>query len=714
MRNWIFSAKTFSAAMLALYIAFYFDLPRPYWAMATVYIVSNPFVGATRSKGFYRAIGTVLGAVAAVAMVPVLVDTPLLLSAAVALWLAAFLYLAISTRTARAYTFMLASYTLPIVAFSAVDNPSAVFDIAVSRVEEILVGIVCSSVIGSVVFPNRLAPTVGQRNETWFATARHFVAQTLRGDPLDPDLASSRRSMAQHIRGMEVLLSQLAYDHVSPQTLRYTAALHGRMQLLMPLASSLGDCLQGLRHALQRDVATDDDFGTPVAAGEDPLRRAHPELADLLRAFETWFGHAISYAEESDRGVEGVDPAATALLAAIARRESAAMPDAAGADAYAWDDALLSLALWRLRDLIEIWQDCKRLQTVIHHGQGTWHPRYRHVQVGSQRHYLDQAGALFSAVSAAFVVFASTCIWIFTGWADGASAVSLGAVGLGLFVASDQPATMIKTYFTSACGAVLLAAAYYFVILPNVHDFPMLALFFALAFIPLGMYMTRPKVALTTTLLAFMTALTLGISDSYNNDVALFFETNLASCAGILFAAVATAVIRPFGARFMLTRLVQASWRDIAKRGRPLDLRSQRDFHGRLLDRLVQLIPRTAVGRDGAQEAVDALRDMRIALNAVALRRRALRQHGALRGDLNQVGDAVAAHFQKRLDRHYRGLDDPHLARLIESVVTRVVGSAALTSKQRIDIVHSLVGLHLSLFPGPTAAPGVTSPVARV
>ncbi len=50
LRDWLFSGKTFAASMLALYLGLYFQLPRPYWAMASVYIVSNPFVGATRSK----------------------------------------------------------------------------------------------------------------------------------------------------------------------------------------------------------------------------------------------------------------------------------------------------------------------------------------------------------------------------------------------------------------------------------------------------------------------------------------------------------------------------------------------------------------------------------------------------------------------------------------------------------------------------------------
>ena len=69
----VFALKTFAAAMLALVIALWLDLPHPYWAMATVYITSQPLAGATSSKAFYRVLGTVLGASVTVAMVPNLV-----------------------------------------------------------------------------------------------------------------------------------------------------------------------------------------------------------------------------------------------------------------------------------------------------------------------------------------------------------------------------------------------------------------------------------------------------------------------------------------------------------------------------------------------------------------------------------------------------------------------------------------------------------------
>jgi uncharacterized membrane protein YccC len=85
-RDWVFAIKTFAAAIIALYLAMSLDLPRPYWALGTVYITSQVLAGATRSKAFYRVCGTVLGACVSVALVPNLVNAPVLLSLTIALW----------------------------------------------------------------------------------------------------------------------------------------------------------------------------------------------------------------------------------------------------------------------------------------------------------------------------------------------------------------------------------------------------------------------------------------------------------------------------------------------------------------------------------------------------------------------------------------------------------------------------------------------------
>ena len=56
--------------MLAFSIAILLDMPRPYWAMASVYITSNQFTGATRSKAVYRILGTLIGAAGTIVLVP--------------------------------------------------------------------------------------------------------------------------------------------------------------------------------------------------------------------------------------------------------------------------------------------------------------------------------------------------------------------------------------------------------------------------------------------------------------------------------------------------------------------------------------------------------------------------------------------------------------------------------------------------------------------
>jgi uncharacterized membrane protein YccC len=106
----------------------------------------------------YRAIGTFLGAMAAVFFVPLFVQTPFLLVVVIALWTGILLFLSLHLRTANSYAFMLAGYTLPMIALPVVDNPLAVWDMAESRTEEIMLGIAVAAVVGSMFWPRRLTP----------------------------------------------------------------------------------------------------------------------------------------------------------------------------------------------------------------------------------------------------------------------------------------------------------------------------------------------------------------------------------------------------------------------------------------------------------------------------------------------------------------------------------------------------------------------------
>src|ERR1700741_685072 len=181
LRDWLFSAKTFAGAMLALWIALRVGLDRPYWAMATAYIVAQPLTGAMRSKAAYRFYGTVLGAIATLVFIPNLVDAPVLLIAALSLWIGCCTYFAVLDRTPRSYVFLLAGYSVALIGFPIVDTPDTVWDVVLARVEEITLGIACTTVIGTIVYPISLGHALTTRLDNWIRDAADWTVGVLSG-----------------------------------------------------------------------------------------------------------------------------------------------------------------------------------------------------------------------------------------------------------------------------------------------------------------------------------------------------------------------------------------------------------------------------------------------------------------------------------------------------------------------------------------------------
>jgi uncharacterized membrane protein YccC len=243
-QQWLFSVKTFAAAVLALLISLWIALPNPYWALATVYIASNPLSGATRSKAIFRVLGTLIGATAAVVMVPNLAGAPVLLVLAMATWSAICLYISLLDRTPRSYVFMLAGYTAALIGFPTVDVPGTVFDVALARAEEIIIGILCAAVISSVVFPRAVAPVVIQRLRAWLRDADSSARDALE-TKTGPETDAHRLRLAADTGEIENLASHLGYDAGGhPDLPRRIREIQPRMLMLLPVLSSIADRLR--------------------------------------------------------------------------------------------------------------------------------------------------------------------------------------------------------------------------------------------------------------------------------------------------------------------------------------------------------------------------------------------------------------------------------------------------------------------------------------
>ncbi|WP_126966930.1 FUSC family protein [Xanthomonas arboricola] len=699
---WLFSAKTFAASIAALYVGLAGNLSRPYWAMATVYIVSQPLLGPTRAKGVYRVLGTLLAGAATLVMLPNLVETPLLLSAAMALWLSACLFLALLNRGPRGYAFLLAGYTTAFIGFPAVTAPEGIFDTVVARSEEIILGTVMAVLFAALVFPASVKPMLTARIGNWMQDAAQWCRQVLQRGPSQ----APRNRLAADLVQFEALIAFVRHDDP-----RHAGAvptleqLRARMLMLLPVLSSMADRLD----ALQRDGSA-----LPLAT------------AALLEDVAAWVDQGEDAPSDAD-----VD----ALRARIAALRPVVDQDI--------EHLLLASLLLRLEELLDLWQDCRALQQAVVHGTATpvlrampaaarppataesseradaahgepamrsrtqssllqrltWSPRDTTdaPAAASTPRHIDFGMAAFSALSAGFALMAYCVLWIGIGWEGGGNGAMMAAVTAAFFAAQDDPAPSMLSFLTWAVVASVVAGIYLFGIFPAIHDFPMLVLVLAAVFLPIGALLHRPKTMLIALPLVVNLTALLSLQNTYNANIQSFVNAAVAMVLGIGFAVVLTRLFRSVGAEWSARRLVRQGWRTLADAAEGRGAQDRQHFAARMLDLLGLLAPRLALTPEGSELAsVDMLNEVRVGLNILQLRSA---RHGLPQPSVEAVNAIladVAAHYRQQI-AHKRPLPAPDALRArLDASLARVGKVPA--GAHRDEALLGLIGLRYSVF----------------
>src|SRR5271163_1754951 len=148
----LFGLRLWASVCLALYVAFWLELDNPVWAGTSAAIVCQPHLGASLRKGWYRMIGTIVGAVAIVMLTACFPQDRALFLGGLALWGGASALAATLLRNFAASAAALAGYTAAIVAGDLLGatggvTADAAFLLAVSRGSGIVIGIVCAGIV---------------------------------------------------------------------------------------------------------------------------------------------------------------------------------------------------------------------------------------------------------------------------------------------------------------------------------------------------------------------------------------------------------------------------------------------------------------------------------------------------------------------------------------------------------------------------------------
>lgn len=665
VRETIFSLKSYLSAIMALYLAYSIGLPRPFWAMTTAYVVAQPWSGAVRSKALYRLVGTFIGSAATVYMVPRLSNSPVVMTGAMVLWVGACLYMSVLDRTPRSYLFMLAGYTAAMIGFPSVTDPSLVFDTALARVEEISLGIVCATLIHSIVLPRGLAPALTLQLDKAVRDARNWMHDTLSGKNAE-QRDKDRRVLANDITQLRLLSTHVPFD---TSNLRWTSgavrAMQDQISALTPAVSAVEDRMRALQ-------ANGQTLPEPVAA--------------LLGDISEWI----------NAGAQASHDTAVRLRAAVSRLTP-------GIDSRStWRDALLASLMTRLRELIDTYDECLALRRDIRAGlQGA--PLRAPVRASRPARdpnsglHRDHGMALLSALAAGVAISVCCIFWIGTAWSNGATAALMAAIFSCFFASQDNPVPGIMQFLTYTVYSIPLSALYLLGIMPAIHSFEMLALSMLPTAFVLGIFIARPASTGKAMALLFGFLGTMALQDTNTADVVSFIDTQVAQCMGVATAAIIAAIFRTVSADWSARRIQAANWKELATLASSPRAPSRHTYTARMLDRIGLLQPRLALAqRPDDLVAADALKDLRVGRDITELQR--ARRHLPMADPTIQpVLNSLAQFFRVRSSGRTHEKTPEFLAqidRALSSVASTPQGPSA-----RDRAVVALVGIRRAFFP---------------
>src|SRR6516165_7951143 len=659
IRPIIFSVNCYIATILTMFVAFSLDLKSPGWAMTTVYLTSQPLSGAMRAKAVYRVIGTFVGAAAMVAIVPNLVDAPELTTLAIMLWVAVCVFISLLDRTPRSYMFVLSGYTAALIGFPSVLAPDTVFDTAVSRVEEITLGVVCAAIVHSLIFPKSVFSAFEQKVRGSIADTRRWLADGLT-QQASPEAETERRRIAADISELYVLGTSLRFD-TSPHrpdigTIR---AFDRKIVALLPLVSAIEDRLTLLR-------------------GMGPL---DPKLKRAVEGVYDWV----------NAKAPGDQPSPADLREACLAATPTVGPQSS------WADLLTVNISVRLIELIDAWQANLGLADYLADPERTPSAEIRAAaaEIGPKPMHTDPGIALLTGLAAAVAMGMCAFFWIATAWPEGAGAIAFAAVASTLFASLDDPTPTIRNITLLLALCIPIVLIYQFFVLPAIGGFVLLCAVLAFVLIPAGLLMAIPAYAPVGLALALGFCVEMNLQTSYTADLAAIVNSNSAFVLGGVAALIVTRLMRVIGTQASARRLLRAIYRDLADLAARRSHPTRDQWVSRMMDRVALLLYRQPRFEPRSRhEFADALEDLRLGVNMIETQSMAPTMSKPAQDALATMLASVASHFRALARGRVAQFGDDSLQK-IDIAISEVTACTAATHA----CVAAIVGLRQTLYP---------------
>ncbi|HXW71817.1 MAG TPA: FUSC family protein [Methylocella sp.] len=553
----LFGVRLWASVCLALYVSFWLELDNPFWAGTTAAITCQPQLGASLRKGWYRMIGTVIGAIAIVVLTAWFPQERAPFLIALALWGATCALLATLLRNFAAYSAALAGYTAVIIAsdeLGATGGPdvNAVFLLAVTRASEICIGIVSAGIV--------LAGTD-------FGGARRR-------------LAGSFAALSAEIMGCFTNMLSLAGPEM-PETQPVRRDLIRRVITLDPLIEAVkGESSQLRYHSPVLQKAVDGLFSALVGWRIIAVLLARLPDGEAQRTADAVLRNIPRKLTAAEHGVPEewmADPAGVHDTCGMAARTLAALPAATPP---------LRLLADQTARLLDGVSNALNGLALLAAAFALSTPGRGNVQIRVP----DWLPALVNAGRAFVTISAAALFWILTEWPNGATTIAFAAIAVILLAPrADQAWAAAMDFVAGTALGTIFSAIITFAVLPGLETFEAFCLAIGLYLVPGGALMTQPRHTVMFTYITAYFCSYVQVANVMSYDTQQFYNAGLAIVAGTGAAALSFRLLPPLSPAYRTRRLLALTLRDLRRLALDSVSWSAGDWESRIFGRLAVL-----------------------------------------------------------------------------------------------------------------------------
>jgi uncharacterized membrane protein YccC len=556
----LFGVRLWASVCLALFVAFWLQLDNPFWAGTSAAIVCQPQLGASLRKGWFRMIGTVIGAIAIVVLTASFPQDRVAFFVLLALWGGFCAFVTTVLRNFASYAAALAGYTAAIVAADTLGATggasSEVFMLAIFRASEICIGIACAGIVLTASdlggAQKRLAVSFADLAAD---LAGGFTRMLAAAGPQLPDTQAERSELVRRV---------IELDPMIDQTLGESSRLRDSVTTLQTAVHSLFAALVGWRAIAAHLRGLPDDVGQLAVESMLPGIPAELRSASESNSSKRWIADPVSLQHVCKEGEQ------TLLTLKTDTPSRRMLTD---------DTAKVLSDIACVLDGLALLVDAPG-----------WTPAGNH---NAPPGVADWLPAVVNGIRAFITIGAVELFWVVTAWPNGGAAIVFVTIVLLLLSPKGDLAFLgaLACAVTATVG-IVVAAIMEFAVLPSVETFPAFCAAIGLFFIPVGFAAARSQTPALTAVLGGLAVAVMRLLSPTNPmiyNMTQFYNTALAIFVGCAIGPLAFRLLPPLSPARRARRLLALTLRDLRRLAvNPVAPHSM-DWERRLYDRIAAL-----------------------------------------------------------------------------------------------------------------------------